>query len=104
MKQHLPVAWFRSQLVDLRAACSRLVGDVSDLAVQISRDSDWPCVDIDVHYGTHDLSLSMTVLQGSPAISMNPVELGARLMTFIRDGIYEEDLLLIAASIAYPVQ
>ena len=104
MKQHLPVVWFRSQLVDLRAACSRLVGDVSDLAVQISRDSDWPCVDIDVHYGTHDLSLSMTVLQGSPAISMNPVELGARLMTFIRDGIYEEDLLLIAASIAYPVQ
>lgn len=92
-----------TRLLDLGAACNRLVAEITERCCRVSRDTNWPCAEVYVWFGSNPLPLPMTVLFGSAATRMKQSELGARLMAHARTGLGENELRMLCVKLAYPI-
>lgn len=94
---------FGSQLLEVRMACNRLVREVSAHCTKISRDTDWPVVEVDVWFGSHEVPLSMAVLYGSAAMRMSASELAARLTGCVKAGLPYAERMAVYSKLVYPI-
>ena len=93
---------FGGVVVDLVAACTQLVREISQRCTVAAREESWPCVDVSVVFGTHMLPLPMRVMACSAATRMGDIELGARLKASLKDGLDDWALTELVVRLGYP--